>query len=67
MIELIIFYLIGVILAITSMSLLFYKYGKFHKENFHNIVVLSFLFSYITFFASLGMFAILYVDNHEKR
>ena len=66
MIELIIFYLIGVILAIASMSFLFYKYGKFHKEYFHNIVVLSFLFSYITFFASLGMFAILYVDNYEK-
>ena len=65
MITLLLFYLIVVILAIAVMTFVFYKHGKLVKKEFHHIVILSILFSYITFFAACGVFVLLELDNHK--
>lgn len=67
MITLLLFYLIGVILAIAAMTFVFYKHGKLVKKEFHHIIILSILFSYITFFAALGSYVLLEIDSFEHK
>lgn len=67
MIQLLAFYLVGVILAIASMLFLFYKHGKLVKREIKHIIILSILFSYITFFAALGSYVLLEIDSFEHK